>query len=177
MINLISRPIKKISKSQKILLYSLVFLVFSLTVAYVILVSLVGQAQANLKKIEGQISAQRTTEMIGLESNIKTYKEEIDKFAPYLNNHILITKFFDFLEKNTHPRVYFTQMALKASHASVSLSGRADSFLSLGQQLMIFNESPMVKSFSISNISLSEERNVMFNLTLSLDPSLFKKSK
>ena len=174
MVNLIPKPIKKISKNQKILLYFLVFSVFFLTVAYIFLISLEKQAQASLQAVEQQISAQKTTEMINLESTIKSYKREIDEFAPYLNNHILVTKFFDFLEKNTHPRIYFSQISLKLSSASVNLSGRADSFLSLGQQLMIFNGDSMVKNVSLSNISLSEEGSIMFNLGLSLDSSLFK---
>ena len=174
MVNLIPKPIKKISKNQKILLYFLVFSVISLTTAYVFLISLEKRAQTNLETIEQQIFTQKTTGMASLESTIKSYKKVVDEFAPYLNNHILTTHFFDFLEDNTHPRIYFNQMTLKSSSASVSLSGRADSFLSLGQQLMIFDENPIVKSVSLSNISLSEEGNIIFSVGLSLDPSLFK---
>jgi len=174
MVNLIPKPIKKISKNQKVLLYFLVFSVFFLTIAYVFLISLEKQAQASLQAVEQQISEQKTPEMVSLENTIKSYKKEIDEFVPYLNNHVLITKFFDFLEGNTHPRIYFNQMSLKSSSASVSLSGRADSFLSLGQQLIIFNNNPLVKSVSLSNISLSEEGSIVFSLSLSLDLGLFK---
>jgi len=174
MVNLIPKRVKKISKNQKILLYFLVFSVISLTTSYVFLISLEKRAQANLEDLEQQIFAQKTTELASLESTIKSYKKEVDEFAPYLNSHILITKFFDFLEGNTHPRVYFNQMGLMSSSASVSLSGRADSFLSLGQQLMIFNENSIVKNVSLSNISLSEEGSIVFNVGLSLDSSLFK---
>jgi len=174
MVNLIPRPIKKISKNQKILLYFAISSVFFLTTAYVFLISLEKQAQASLEAVEQQISAQKTTKMANLESTIKSYKREVDEFAPYLDNHILITKFFDFLEENTHPRIYFSQISLQSSSASVNLSGRTDSFLSLGQQLMIFNSNSVVKSVFLSNISLSDEGSIMFNLSLSLDPSLFK---
>ena len=174
MVNLIPRPIKKISKNQKILLYFLIFLVISLTTAYVFLISLEKQAQASLEVVEQQIFEQKTTEMGSLESTIQAYKKEVDDFTPYLNNHILITKFFDFLEENTHPNIYFSQMGLKSLSANVSLSGKADSFLTLGQQLMIFNNSPLVKSVSLSNISLSEEGSIIFSIGLSLDPILFK---
>ena len=174
MVNLIPKPIKKISKNQKILLYFLVFSVISLTMAYVFLISLEKQAQASLEAVEQQIFEQKTTEMANLESTIKAYKIEVDDFAPYLGNHILITKFFDFLEENIHPRIYFSQMSLKSSSANVSLSGMADSFLSLGQQLMIFNSNSIVKNVSLSNISLSEEGSIVFHLSISLDPNLFK---
>ena len=174
MVNLIPKPVKKISKNQQALLYFLVFSVVFLTTAYVFLISLESRAQVSLEAIEQQISEQKTIEMASLESTIRVYKKEVDLFAPYLTNHILITKFFDFLESNAHPRIYFSQMNLKSSTASVSLSGRADSFLSLGQQLMIFDNSPIVKSISLSNISLSEEGNILFNLGISLNPSLFK---
>ena len=174
MANLIPKPVKKISEKQQFLLYFLVFLIISLTTAYVFLISLQKQAQSNLEDIESQISAQKTIEMANLESTIKSYKREVDEFAPYLNNHILITKFFNFLEENTHPNIYFSQMGLVSPTASVSLSGKADSFLSLGQQLMIFNDNSVVKSVSLSNISLSEEGSIIFSLGLSLDSSLFK---
>ncbi len=174
MVNLIPKPIKKISKNQKVLLYFLVFSVFFLTIAYVFLISLEKQAQASLQAVEQQISEQKTPEMVSLENTIKSYKKEIDEFVPYFNDHVLITKFFDFLEGNTHPRIYFNQMSLKSSSASVSLSGRSDSFLSLGQQLIIFNNNSLVKSVSLSNISLSEEGSIVFSLSLSLDLGLFK---
>ena len=174
MVNLIPRPIKKISKNQKILLYFLIFLVFSLTTAYVFLISLEKQALASLESVEQRIFEQKTTEMGSLESTIQAYKKEVDDFAPYLNDHILITKFFDFLEESTHPNIYFSQMGLKSLSSSVSLSGKADSFLTLGQQLIIFNSDPLVKSVSLSNISLSEEGSIIFSISLSLDSSLFK---
>ena len=174
MVNLIPKPVKKISKNQQILLYFLVFLVIFLTTAYIFLISLEKQAQVSLETIDQQIAEQKTKEMAGLESTIKAYKREIDEFAPYLNNHTLTTKFFDFLEESTHPRIYFSQMNLRTSSASFSLSGMADSFLTLGQQLMIFNDNSMVRSVSLSNISLSDEGYISFNLGLSLDPSLFK---
>ena len=174
MVNLIPRPIKKISKNQKVLLYFLIFLVFSLTTTYVFLISLEKQALASLEDVEQRIFEQKTTEMGSLESTIQAYKKEVDDFAPYLDGHILVTNFFDFLEENTHPNIYFNQMGLKSLSSSVSLSGKADSFLTLGQQLMIFNDSPLVKSVSLSNISLSEEGSIMFSVGLSLDSSLFK---
>ena len=174
MVNLIPKPIKKISKNQQILLYSLIFSVIFLTVAYVFLISLEGQAQANLENVEQQISEQKTADISSLESIIRAYKKEVDEFAPYLNNHVLTTKFFDLLEESTHPRIYFNQISLKSSSANVSLSGKSDSFLSLGQQLIIFDNNPVVKSASLSNISLSEEGSILFSLGLSLDPSLFK---
>ena len=157
MANLIPRPIKKISKTQKILLYFLVFLVISLTTGYVFLISLEKQAQASLEVVEQQIFEQKTTGMGSLESTVQAYKKEVDYFAPYLNNHIIITSFFNFLEENTHPNVYFSQMGVQSLSSNVSLSGKADSFLTLGQQLMIFNNNPLTKSVSLSNISLSEE--------------------
>ena len=174
MVNLIPRPIKKISKNQKILLYFLIFLVFSLTTSYVFLISLEKQALASLEDVEQRIFEQKTTEMGSLESTIQDYKIEVDEFALYLNSHILISNFFDFLEDSAHPNIYFSQMGLKPSSATVSLSGRADSFLTLGQQLMIFDGESLVKKVSLSNISLSEEGSIIFNISLSLDPILFK---
>ena len=174
MVNLIPRPIKRISKKQKALLYFLVFTIISLTTAYIFLISLEGQAQNNLEKIERQITAQKTTKIINLEKTVKEYKKEIDVYAPYLSNHILVTKFFDFLEANTHPKIYFDKASIRVLLDDVSLSGKADSFLSLGQQLMIFNNSPMVKNVTLSNISLSEEGSIIFTLNISLDSNLFK---
>ena len=174
MVNLIARPIKKISKTQKIVLYSLVSLVFISIILYFFFSSLTKSAQNTLNDIKEQATEQRTPKMINLEESLQSYKVSIDEFSQYLNNHILITKFFDLLEKDSHPHLHFTQMNLSVSSESVSLSGVADSFLTLGQQLTIFKNDPMIKSVSLSSVSLSDEGTIMFSLKISLDANLFK---
>ena len=175
MVNLIPRQIKKLGKKRMALLRFLIFLVPFLTFIYISLASWKKQAQLNIEDVDSQILTQKTAEMVNLENNLRVYKTDVDTFVPYLNNHILTTSFFNFLEENTHPNIYFDQMSLKSSSANVVLSGKADSFLSLGQQLMIFNDNSIVQNVSLSNISLSEEGNIIFNLSLSLNSSLFKR--
>lgn len=174
MVNLIPKPAKKITKNQKILLYFLVFLVISLTVAYVLLISMKKEANARITELENQIEAQKTEDFAEIEETVKEYKSRVDEFTPFLEGHNILTKFFEFIEDNTHPRVYFSQLSLTANSSSVNLAGEADSFLSLGQQLIIFNKNDLVDGVSLSNISLSDQGGVLFSLRLILDNSLFR---
>ncbi len=174
MVNLIPRRKKKITKNQKILLYSLVFLLIGLTISYIVLISLNERAQAELVKVEEKIEGQKTQELKELEDKVQSQKTKVDLFSPYLESHIIITKFFDFIESKTHPHIYFSQLSVSANSSVVNLTGEADSFLSLGQQLIIFNNSEKIKNVSLSNISLGQKGEVLFNLKLSLIKELFK---
>ena len=174
MVNLIPKRKKKISKNQKILLYSLVFVLISLTVSYIMLMSFKNKAQAELVSLEEQIEAQKTTELSELEDIVQSYKIKVDQFGEYLNSHVILTEVFDFIEDNTHPHVFFSQFSLSSLSYTVNLSGQADSFLSLGQQLIIFNNSEQINGVSLSNISLSETGDILFNVRLTLDQALFR---
>jgi uncharacterized membrane protein YvbJ len=174
MVNLIPKRKKKISKNQKILLYSLVFILIGLTTSYIVLMSLKNKAQAELVSLENQIEAQKSEELSDLEEVVQSYKIKVDQFGEYLNSHIIITKVFDFIEDNTHPHVFFSQLSLSSISYTVNLSGQADSFLSLGQQLIIFNNNEDIKGVSLSNISLSETGDILFNVRLTLNQELFK---
>ncbi len=174
MVNLIPKPAKKISKAQRIFLYSLVFILISLTLVYVVLVSMEQRAQSKIKKLEDQITAQKTTKMIELEREIKNYKREIDEYSSYLAEHLINTKFFNLLEETVHPQVTFNQLALHSDSSYAQMSGRANSFLALGQQLIIFNNNEEIQSFNLTGLSIDEKGYVIFSLSLLLNSSLFQ---
>ncbi len=174
MVNLIPKRKKKISKEQKFLGYFLGFLIVSLTVTYIAIISFKNKAQSKLNEVEEQIASQKTEELASLESKVKSYKIKVDNFAPYLESHIIATKAFQFFEDNTHPRIYFSQADLKLAGGKIGLSGEANSFLSLGQQLIIFQNHSQVEDISLKSISLGETGNVKFKLDMTLKEDLFK---
>ncbi|XOB40282.1 MAG: hypothetical protein ACKKMR_03165 [Candidatus Nealsonbacteria bacterium] len=174
MVEIIPRPIKKIVRWEEILFYFLVFLIMAVIVIYFVLGSLQERAQSKLQDLEEGLSQGRTPQMTALEQEALYYKVKIDEFSPFLEKHTLSSKFFDFLESRTHPKIFFFQINLNPGNSKVLLSGLADSFLSLGQQLLILSKDPMVESINLSNVSLGETGGIEFAFDMVLAEEVFR---
>lgn len=99
-----------------------------------------------------------------------------------LNNHIHPSSIFDSLEEITHEKVGFSSFSFShgqgqatgqpASGLRINLSGEARSYRVLAEQSLIFEKSDLVRYFSFSGFSSSEDGNVSFSLDLMLDPNI-----
>jgi len=173
MIEIIPRPIKKTFIWQRILFYFSVFLLIAVTASYFALSFFIKKSEQSKKILEEKIENARTPQMISIEKEVLDYQRKIEKVFPLLSQHIMNTKFFEFLESKTHPKVFFSQVSLDSKSAIVTLGGNTESFVTLEQQLIIFRKEPRIEGITLGNFSISKEGEVNFELTLSLDPSIF----
>lgn len=127
--------------------------------------------------LEEKIDKGKTPEITALEKEVFNDQKKIKAFPPLLSEHVFSTKFFQFLEEKVHPKVFFSQINLNSKEVKVSLSGQTDNFLTLGQQLLIFEKEPLVESLNLSQISLSKEGKVNFVSDLKLNKEIFKTLK
>lgn len=174
MVEIIPKPAKKIPRWQIILFYFSVLLTIMTIFAYFVLSSLEKSSEKNIQELTDKISQGKTAEVITLEKEILAYKKKIDDISPYIEQHILSSQVFDFLEKHTHPRTFFSKITLSSKPSKVLLSGLCDSFLTLGQQLMILDEAPQVKMVELNNIFLAKKGGIEFDLEMTLDSNIFK---
>ena len=56
----------------------------------------------------------------------------------------------------------------------MQISGEAENFVVLNQQLLIFQTDPKISNTSLSQVSLGREGKVGFTFTLTLSPEIFK---
>ena len=171
---IIPRKVAPVPLWQNILFYVLMALLLGAILSYFILGHLERKSLSTIQNLEEAITAEKTPQKIALGQEILTYQKKIDSFVLLLDYHLRSSKFFDFLQKTAHPRIWFSQVSLNPRQALAVVSGQAETFTTLGQQLLIFEKEPLVKNVTLSKISLGKKGEIEFTLNLSFGPEFFK---
>jgi len=174
MVEIIPKPIEKVPSYQKKLFYFFLFLFFFLIISYFILTSLQQKSETLLSDLTESISQGKTSQIIALEKEIINYQRKIENLFPLFENHKLSSRFFEFLETNTHPRVFFSQITLNSQDSLANLSGQTDSFFTLGQQLAIFEGKAEVTNLNLTKVSIGRGGKIEFSFNLSFNPNFLK---
>ena len=152
--------------------------VWTIVTAAVLLILLIGFTAAyfyfafSLKKIYQEFE-EKNIIIIPLEKAITEKERElepinqkIDDFNELLAQHKKTIDIFTFLERTSLPTIWFSDFTLNSRIGEVSLSVQADSFTTLEHQVNILEEEPVLRSLSITEVSVNEEGNIIFNLSL-----------
>lgn len=110
-------------------------------------------------------------------------KEDQEKFAQFysqlanlksiLDEHILSSKIFSWLEKITNQKVYYNNLNLRVPEKELELEGFADSYGVLGEQLEAFDQAPEIERY-LMNQSQTSGNLVQFKATLKLKDAVLK---
>jgi len=73
---------------------------------------------------------------------------------------------FEIIEENSHPQVWFSQLNLEAKQGKVILGGQTQSFETLGQQLLIFQNAEKIKEVTLSSVSINKLGKIEFSFSL-----------
>lgn len=169
MVEIIPKEIPPIPKWLNILFYfALALLIFSI-VSYFILGSSLRNAQKNLVDLKNTLAGEETPEKIALEKEVLNYDKKVKDFSQIIVQRSASSKIFAFIEKTCHPKVWFPRFSLDPRSGQATFSGKAQSFESLGQQLLILKDESLVKSLGLEKVSISKEGEINFELSLSLD--------
>ena len=177
MVEIIPKSFEEIPAWQRILLYFLIFLLIAIVVGYFVLNNAKRKSEEYLITLEQRISGEITSSTKEFEEEVLGHKNKIRDLSSLLNNHILATKFFEFIEKKTHPDIFFSEVGISLRDSKVNLSGVSKTFLYLGQQISIFKKSDLVKDLQLSEISINKEGEIAFRFDILLKEELFRYSK
>jgi hypothetical protein len=172
-IEIIPKKETQIPRWQNILLYFGIFLLIGLIIGYFTLNYFIQKSEQKLQQTNEAITKAKSPERIAQEEELKTLRAKIEDFTPLLLNHQKSSNFFSFLEKNTHPRVFFTELKLDTNSNQVELLGETDDFQTLGQQLFIFQKTEFIQNLKLSKIEIGKEGKIEFSFDFSLNPKLF----
>lgn len=172
-IEIIPKKVVEPSPWQNTLLYFFISLLLVSILGYFALDYFVKEADRNLQELKEELIEARSPQQIALEKEILDYREKIEDFSFLLISHQKTSNFFDFLEKITHPEVFFSELNLDTKESRVRLYGQAESFQTLGQQLLIFQKSEFIQGLRLPEIRIREEGKIEFVFDFSLDPELF----
>lgn len=101
------------------------------------------------------------------------FYSQLANMKTLLDDHVVASKTFPFLERNTNQLVFFNLVDLRADQRRLNLEGVAVNYEIFSQQLEAFNRAPEVERLVV-NESQSREGRVTFRLFLILKPELFK---
>jgi hypothetical protein len=125
--------------------------------------------------IKGDLQ-QYEEEYAGNKREVLEFKKKLDGFLLITKNRKELSQIFNFLERNTLEKVQFKGFIAKADDATLSLNGvvHGDDFLTLARQFLLLEKDKDVASVSLTNISLTKEREVEFAFNVVLKPDVYK---
>ncbi|MBZ9578321.1 hypothetical protein KJA14_00515 [Patescibacteria group bacterium] len=173
-IEIIPKKVVGPSPWQNTLLYFFISLLLVSILGYFALDYFVKEADRTLLELKEELIEARSPQQVALEKEISDYREKIEDFSSLLASHQKSSNFFDFLEEITHPKVFFSELNLDTKGNRVRLYGQADSFQTLGQQLLIFQNSEFIRNLSLPEIRIREEGKIGFIFDFSLNQELFQ---
>jgi len=152
--------------------------VWTIVMTVVLLILLIGLFAAyfylafSLKKMSKELE-ERNIAVVPLEKAITEKEEElkpinqkIDDFNKLLVGHKKTLDIFTFLERVCLPFVWFSSFDFDSNAGKVNISGQVDSFATLEQQINILKQESALISSNITEISINEEGDINFTLSL-----------
>lgn len=159
--------------SSGVLLFSAILFVVVLLI-YGFLTFFYGpQLNGNLNTLQGKVATLDQSIASGNETQLVAFYSQVVNLQTVLNNHIAFSQFLTWLQQNTEANISYSQLSF-SSGGQISFSGSAPSEADINQQVAIFESSPEVEKFTISNVAASGGTGVWtFSATLIMNPSIF----
>lgn len=174
-IEIIPKPKAKIFPWINILFYFSIALLITTILSFFILNHFIKKSIPAIHSLETALTKQRTPSQIALEKEILSFQEKIEDIDFLLKRHLVSSQVLEFLEKVTHPKVWFSSLGLSSGKSQLQVRGTTESFQTLGQQLLIFKKNQFIKEVNLSGVSIEREGKISFTFDLLLDPQIFKK--
>jgi hypothetical protein len=124
------------------------------------------ELQVKIVAVESDVATNETTW-----NSYRDLQRRLTILNGLLNQHTVITRFFDFLEQWTLPEVTY-QNASFSPGGSVSLSVTAPSYAAAARQIVAFQRSPLVQQVQANSFS-SGGGDVSFQMSLIIDSKSF----
>ncbi|MCH8986834.1 hypothetical protein IIA94_01555 [Patescibacteria group bacterium] len=174
MVEIIPKQIVGYSPRTRIFLEISIFLFLSVLVSYFIVQQLVSIREGELTDQKELLEAEFTSAEQALEERVLDLKKTIDNFAKVIEIRKNSLNFFAFLEKNTVPEVFFTELDLKPQTHEAILSGQSTNFFSLEQQMLVLKSNPAIARLELSDIKLGSEGLPEFRLHIQFNGEVFQ---
>ena len=127
----------------------------------------------NIEKKDAEIAELAATIPKEDQARLMRFYNQIQGLKNLLDQHVINSKIFPLLEKNTNKKIAYNKLDLDVAQRSLNLDGIAESYQILAQQLEAFKQTPGVERFLINNSQLNQGV-VRFNVTVVLKSELFK---
>jgi len=159
---------KKKTNLKQLVPWLSVLLIVVVFLLYFIFSHQISRANISLEKSRTALSQAQTQSETELERKILIFRSKMKDVILLLQKRERTSRFFEFLEALVHPNVYFSSFSYDNENRRIELEGKADDFVSLGQQILVFQQQPLIQKVKLLGASLGEEGKIKFSLELSL---------
>lgn len=174
-VEIIPKPTEKTPFLANIFLFVSIALLLAVVLAYFVLSAFVKETNQTIQRLEEDMAREKTPQNLALKEEVLDYQKKIEDFSFLFNAHEAGSSVFSYLESISHPKVWFSSFSLSSDGVEhdVVVGGEADSFQSLGQQLLIFKKEELIQDVTLSGVSFAREKEtaiqeVPVNFTFSL---------
>src|SRR4030043_783282 len=174
MVEIIPKETAKLPGWLNNLLFAFLIILLLSILSYFILSSSVKRAGDILQGLTMSLNELRSLERSAAERDVLKYNNKIGYFFQLLDQHTRSSKIFDLIQQSSHPQTWFLKFTLNAAGDKMILSGKTPTFEILGQQILILEQSDWVSKVDLQKVSISKERNVDFELSISIKPSILR---
>src|SRR3989344_3648351 len=165
---------------EKSLLGFLGLVIFVLAVGLSLLVLGYNQFEKyRIKKMGGELEVARTNLELNSIKELSKADARIISAEALLNNNVVLSPLFDFLESSTVKTVRFTEFNLSTTKEGVVLTmkGQARGYSAVALQADIFSKSSNLRNSIFSDLNLDDRGNVIFAMKAIVEPTLLSYSK
>lgn len=157
-------------------LLTFVFIIFLLTLVTFFGLNYYNKIQnKELETLNSQFQKIRNSFPVNDEEKIALFEKKIINLDKLLKNHIYFSNVLAFLERVTHPQVYYTSLDYTADKNSLILEGIARNQQILSEAINGFvNDSQDVKMVILRDMKVNNDKTVQFHVELILQPQLVK---
>lgn len=174
MVELIPKETPQIPRWLNIVFYFSLLILFFSIISFFVLGNSIKKAQSALQGLEIDLFEARTAERVVLEKEIINYEKKINDFFSLAPHHLEASFFFGFLERITHPQVWFPRINFDADQSKVYFGGTTRNFESLGQQILIFQQENFISDVNLEKVSIDRTGDINFDLSFSVNLELLK---
>lgn len=132
------------------------------------------QKEKQINDINRQITQQKSTATGYSQEDLAAIGREVSDYKILFQSRAQASKFFTNFETWVHPQIYFSNFSLNLDSRTVSLSGAANGFQPVIQQIAILKNQPLIERYEISNIRADNRGVVTFNFSLTVSSQVLK---
>lgn len=118
----------------------------------------------SIKKLDQEIAAAKSEDLLTLERRINSYKSRIEDVGDLFLSRPEIWRSFTYIGSITHPEVYYSSFSMNSKERTVSLPGTAASLVAYEQQRYILRD----QGGTTSNFSLGSDGTVTFTASFTV---------
>jgi len=169
-----SKPERKQISVLDIFYYFAISLPFLLLFAYFGIILFQNRAQTRLAEIDVLIAEKETREAKILEKEILEQKKKIDVFSDILWSYKKSSPLFELLKNICHKEVSFVNAEITPGINQATLLAQTSDFKTLREQILLFENEPLIKNTELVSGSVAERGGVNFSVILTFDSEFFK---